>query len=217
MLLSAYTSQPNVADHGAVFASSALVQSLIYALILDNSSTECTVGITVLTKLLPMFATKACEDLKRLLPSLYVVLARIVCWETRQPYTLPDLAADAVRGDTTDDLVEPIVEDKRDEFVSDNSNRLPIRLELDWNRLEQTFTGATSAAPPRQQYFSYLYYLFPCNTIRFLRGPVSYLNQSPLESPYILSWDQALDADKIRSRSEVRTFFAYEFSVELRS
>ena len=45
----------------------------------------------------------------------------------------------------------------------------------------------------------------------------SYLNQSPLESPYILSWDQALDADKIRSRSEVRLFFASEVSVELRS
>ena len=155
MLLSAYTSQPNVADHGAVFASSALVQSLIYALILDNSSTECTVGITVLTKLLPMFATKACEDLKRLLPSLYVVLARIVCWETRQPYTLPDLAADAVRGDTTDDLVEPIVEDKRDEFVSDNSNRLPILLHNHSNPFHLPFGHHQHPAIPKQ-FMNYL-------------------------------------------------------------
>lgn len=161
-------------------------------------------AITLLTKLLPVFAVRACEDLKRLLPSLFVVLARIVCWETRQPYTLPDLAAGAARGGGPDVLVEPVVEDKRDEDVSDNSNRLPFRLSLQWNRLEQTFTGATSSAPPRQQYFSYLYYLFPCNTIRFLRGAVSYLNQTTLESPYMVDWEHALDEDKIRSKSEVR-------------
>ena len=169
-------------------------------------------AITLLTKLLPVFAVKACEDLKRLLPSMYVVLARLVCWETRQPYTLPDLASSAAaRGNGPDVLVEPVIEDKRDEFVSDNSNRLPIRLELDWNRLEQTFTGATSSAPPRQQYFAYLYYLFPCNTIRFLRGSVSYLKQSTLKSPYILDWDEALDQDKIRSRSEVRRFHLVQY------
>ena len=173
-------------------------------MILDNSSTECTIAVTVLTKLLPVFAVKACEDLKQLLPFLYVVLARIVSWETRQPYTLPDLASSATRGVDQDVLVEPIDEDKRDIFISDNTNNLPLRPELSWNRLEQTFTGTASSAPPRQQYFSYLYYLFPCNTIRFLREPVLYLEQSPLESPYTITWDQALDEDKIRSRSEVR-------------
>lgn len=155
---------------------------------------------------------KAGEDLKRLLPSLYVVLARIVCWEARQPFALPDLVAPVTHNSGRDVLVEPVVEDTRDEDVSDNSNRLPIRLELDWTRLEQTFIGATSAAPPRQQYFSYLYYLYPCNTIRFLRGAVSYLNESPLQSPYILEWDKALDEDKIRSKSEVCTFVWYSSS-----
>lgn len=203
ILLNAYTSQPDFPAHGAVFAKHPLVQSLLYALILDNSSTECTVGITILTKLLPVFAVKACEDLKRLLPWLFVVLARIVCWETRHPYTLPDLAAEAQRG-AQDDLVEPVVEDKRDEFVLDNGNRLPVRDDLGWNRLDQTFTGATSSAPPRQQYFAFLYFLFPCNTVRFLRGPVSYLSKFSLESPYTMDWDQALDQDKIRSKSEVR-------------
>lgn len=180
------------------------MQSLIYCLIFDNSASECTVGITVLTKLLPIFAVRACEDLKRLLPSLLVVLSRIVCWETRPYYTLPDMALEATRGRDSNSLVEPVVEDQRDMPSSDGSNRLPIRQELDWERLDQTFVGASSTAPPRQQYFAFLYYLFPCNTIRFLRGAVSYLLESGLESPYSVEWEEALDEDKIRSKSEVR-------------
>lgn len=177
------------------------MQSLLYCLIFDNSATECTVGITVLTKLLPIFAVKACEDLKRLLPQLMVVLARIVCWETRASYTMPDLALEGLRGRDPNTLVEPIVEDQRDMPTSDSTNRLPVRPDLEWERLDQTFVGA-SAAPPRQQYFAYLYYLFPCNTIRFLRGAISYLVDSDLESVYTLSWEEALDEDKIRSMSE---------------
>lgn len=180
-----------------------LMQSLIYCLIFDNSASECTVGITVLTKLLPIFAVKACEELKRLLPSLLVVLARIVCWETRPDYTLPGLALEASRGRDPDSLIEPIVEDPRDILTSDSGNRLPIRPELEWERLDQTFVGASSTAPPRQQYFAFLYYLFPCNTIRFLRGAVSYLVDSGLESTYTVGWEEALDEDKIRSKSEV--------------
>ena len=178
------------------------MQSLIYCLIFDNSASECTVGITVLTKLLPIFAVKACEDLKRLLPSLLVVLARIICWEARPYYALPDLALEAARGRNPGSLVEPIVEDLRDIHNHDGGNRLPIRPDLEWERLDQTFIGASSTAPPRQQYFAFLYYLFPCNTIRFLRGAVSYLSESEFESPYTFGWEEALDEDKIRSKCE---------------
>ena len=179
------------------------MQSLIYCLIFDNSATECTVGITVLTKLLPVFAVKACEELKRLLPSLLVVLARIVCWETRPYYTMPELALESFGGRNPESLVEPVVEDRRDQPVPDSDNRLPIRSELQWKRLDQTFIGASATAPPRQQYFAFLYYLFPCNVIRFLRGPISYLGETTLESPYTLSWGEALDEAKIQSTSEV--------------
>lgn len=179
------------------------MQSLINCLVLDNSSTECTVGITVLTKLLPIFAVKACEDLKRILPSLLLVLARIVCWEARQTETLPALSFAAGRGRDTDVLIEPTIDDPQDYMKLDSGSRLPIHPELQWQRLEQTFISASSA-PPLQQYFAFLYYLFPCNTLRFLRGPALYLSKSGFESPYTLSWEDALDEDKIRSKSEVR-------------
>lgn len=189
-------------SYAGILAGHPLMQSLMNCLIFDNSSTECTVGISVLTKLLPIFAVKACEDLKRLLPSLLVVLARVVCWETRPHYILPDLALEAERGHNQDVLVEPMVDDPRDMPVSDNSNRLPIRTELEWERLDQTFVGASVTGPPRQQYFAYLYYLFPCNTLQFLRGAVSYVTKTELESPYTIGWEDALDEDKIRSKSE---------------
>lgn len=182
------------------------MQSLIHCLIFDNSASECTVGITVLTKLLPILAVKACEELKRFLPLLLVVLARIVCWETRPYYTLPDLALEMGRGRDPDPSVEPIIEDPGDFLSSDSGNRLPIRPEMDWVRLDQTFVGASSTAPPRQQYFAFLYYLFPCNTIRFIRGATSYLTASELESPYTVGWEEALDEDKIRTKSEASTF-----------
>ncbi|GJE86936.1 hypothetical protein PsYK624_030190 [Phanerochaete sordida] len=202
LLLNAYTSQPNFPQHAGVLAAHPLMQSLIHCLVFDNSATECTVGVTVLTKLLPILAVKACDDLKRLLPQLLVVLARIICWETRPYYTLPDLALEGVRGRDPDTLVEPVIEDQRDIPQADNANRLAIRADLEWERLEQTFIGASATAPPRQQYFAYLYYLFPCNTVRFLRGPVSWLAESDVETVYTISWEEALDEDKIRSKSE---------------
>ncbi|CCM02390.1 uncharacterized protein FIBRA_04488 [Fibroporia radiculosa] len=78
----------------------------------------------------------------------------------------------------------------------------PIREDIEWVRLEQTFDGGTSSAPSAHRYFTALYYLFPCNVIRFLRYPVRYLSDSGLDSPYTIGWDEALDEDKIRSTSE---------------
>lgn len=159
-------------------------------------------GITVLTKLLPIFAVKACEDLKSLLPTLLLVLARIVCWETRQPETLQSPPSLAGRGRHADVLIEPTIDDPQDHIKLDTGSRLPVRSDLQWERLEQTFVSASSA-PPLQQYFAFLYYLFPCNTLRFMRGPALYLSKLGLESLYTVSWEDALDEDKIRSKSEV--------------
>ena len=160
----------------------------------------------MLTKLLPIFAVKVSEDLKRLLPSFFFVLARLVCWETRHSEsTLPALSLTGGRAQDADVLVEPTIDDSRDSITGDSSAHLPIRPEVEWVRLEQTFTGATSP-PPLQRYFAFLYYLFPCNTLRFLRNPAAHLEKSGLESPYTVNWEEALDEDKIRSKSEVGGF-----------
>ena len=96
--------------------------------------------------------------------------------------------------------------DTEEDSEHEDPHSLPIREDIEWSRLKLTFDGAVSKAPSAHRYFTFLYYLFPCNTIRFLRYPVRYLNDSNLESFYAVSWEDALDEAKIRSSSEVSSF-----------
>lgn len=193
ILLDCFTSDPEFQLHAADFASHPLMNSLLNSFLLDNSSTICTIGLTVLVKLLPIFAVKACEELKILLPRLFVVLARIICWEERSSSILPPpLLVD-------DDGGHSGAGQQADQY---GGLAVPeLRTELGWERLELTLTG--SSAPPSDAYFSCLYYLFPCNLLRFVRGPAAYLRDREYESPYTVSWDDALDEDNIRSKLEV--------------
>ncbi|TBU50853.1 hypothetical protein BD309DRAFT_1025514 [Dichomitus squalens] len=198
-LLNAYTSHPHFPAHADVLASHPLMTSLLHSLIFDNSSTVCTIALTILSKLLPVFAVKASGHLKSLLPLLLVVLARILCWKERPPWT-PLLPASPETDDTDAEDAAASGDDGLN--PREGARPLPIREDLDWTRLELTFDGAPSGAPSVHRYFTFLYYLFPYNTIRFLRFPVKYLNDSGLESVYALDWDAALDEEKIRSKSE---------------
>ncbi|KAH9952233.1 hypothetical protein B0H21DRAFT_716276 [Amylocystis lapponica] len=194
ILLNAYTSDIAFPANAPILASHPLMTSLLHSLLFDNSSTVCTAALALLTKLLPIFAVKACQDLKRLLPQLLTVLGRTVCWRDRSSLPEAERVNEFVGtpGDPEDiDLVERA-----------NTSWPPIREDLEWDRLEQTFLGPASSAPSVHRYFTFLYYLFPCNTIRFMRYPVSYLRESGMESPYAVDWEDALDEEKIRSKCE---------------
>lgn len=170
--------------------------SLLYSLFLDNSSTVCTAGLTLIVKALPFFALYAPADLKASLPNLLAILARTLSWRQR-PAATPQ--------DSRDVLVE--VEFEHD-LEDDTNSVLHIRPDVDWERLETTFTATPSLPPSSRAYFTFLYYLYPCNVLRFLRQPVQYLDDANLESPYVETWENALNANKIRRQSEVRTLFS---------
>ncbi|KZT09463.1 uncharacterized protein LAESUDRAFT_722428 [Laetiporus sulphureus 93-53] len=195
ILLNRYTSRPEFQDVSSVFASHMLMTNIIHCLIFDGSSTVAIHGLTVLTKLLPIFAVKACEDLKRLLPMLYVVLARIICWREREN-PLPSQASNS------NAIADSDAENNDEQGLPETVYALPMREDLDWRRLEQTFHGGASSPPSAADYFRFLYYLFPCNTIRFLRFPVQYLTGREIDNPYAIPWEEALDEEKIRSKSE---------------
>lgn len=171
------------------------MNSLLNSLLLDNSSTICTIGLTMLVKLLPTFAFKACEELKIFLPRLFVILARVICWEELSNSALPSTVL-------ADDYGGQIGAGRRAEEYG-GLVALELRPELGWERLE--LRRNTSSAPPSDAYFSSLYYLFPCNLLRFVRGPAAYLRDRGYESPYVVGWEDALDEDNIRSKSEVCT------------
>ena len=172
-----------------ILASHPLMSSLLNSLLLDKSSTVCAIGLNFLVNLCPVFAVEACEQLKSMLPTLLVILARILCWKERQCSSVLDQDVD----NSTD----------TDDQVSVSHVDLRTRPQQDWERLDTTFRTGRSSAPPLRRYFTILYYLFPCNVLLFLRTPVAHLTQHHVESPYDSDWEDALDEDEIRSKSEV--------------
>lgn len=189
VLLNSLVSNQAFPSLAAKVASHPQIDSLLNSLLFDNSSTPCTIGLAVMVKLLPIFAVHAHQELKNMLPRLFAVLARILCW---REHALPSL----------DEAGEPTgpSESSSDEFVE--TPQLEIRREVGWQRLELT-AKAEPPAPSSDTYFSFLYYLFPCNLIQFLRGPAAYLHDRGYQSPYTVSWEDALDQANIRSKAEI--------------
>jgi hypothetical protein len=164
------------------------------SLLLDNSSTVCAIGLNLLVNLCPVFAVEACEQLKSMLPILLVILARILCWKERPPIHHDTLDQDRDEYPEADDELDQAM-------VADAGTK--ARPNIGWERLDMAFRTATSSAPPLRRYFTILYYLFPCNVLIFLRTPIAHLTQHQVKCPYDLDWEDALDEDEIRSKSEV--------------
>lgn len=197
MLMNVYTSQESFPSCAAVLAKHPLMESLLRSLLLDNSSTMCTTGLTVLVKVLPIFAVHACENLKHLLAQFLAVLIRIICWRER-----PLSALKAYASSQLDD-VPPEAEAALDQELQEDTRPLQVRPDIGWEKLESTFDATASSAPSPRSLFTVLYYLFPRNVLRFLREPSNYMVEYGFESPYTVSWADALDEVKIRSKSEV--------------
>jgi hypothetical protein len=199
MLLNVYTSGPSFQISSKVLADHPLMTSVLRSLMLDNSSTVCTAGLTLLVKLLPVFAVHAHEALKSMLPRLLAVLARLMCWKARPPSGLP---AD-----------DPPIEEIEQELENEVNRVIPIRPTLDWTRLELTFNATPSPPPSPRPYFTALYYLYPSNVLKFLSNPTQYLVNYSCPSPYTLEWDQVFTEDEIRRRSEVRVSLSWSGTV----
>ncbi|EDR10962.1 uncharacterized protein LACBIDRAFT_293458 [Laccaria bicolor S238N-H82] len=190
MFLNAYTSSPSFPDCASIFAQHPIMQQLIYSLYLDYSSTVCTAGMTLMVKLLPVFAIHAATTLKPILPKLLAILARIMCWRERPPSD-PQLPEEEAAGVDFDR-----------EILKETSPILHIRSDLEWERLEMTFNTTISFPPSPRPYFTTLYYLYPSNVLKFLRNPAQYLDDASVRSPYTVAWAEALEEDEIRRRSE---------------
>lgn len=190
MLLHLYTSEPSFQSSSKVFAEHPMMTSILHSLMLDNSSTVCTAGLTLLVKLLPIFAVHAREVLKLMLPRLLAVLARLMCWKERPPSGLP---ADG-----------PPNEEVERELENEVNRVIPILPALNWTRLELSFIATPSPSPSPRRYFTTLYYLYPSNVITFLKNPTMYLVNNSCPSPYTLEWHEVFAEDEIRRGSEVR-------------
>ncbi|EJD05853.1 uncharacterized protein FOMMEDRAFT_139182 [Fomitiporia mediterranea MF3/22] len=204
-LLDSLVSQPSFLDISSAVFTHPLMGSIFRSLEVDNSSTVCAVELALLVKILPCAAIKAYGPLKDILPRLLGILGRVLCWKARGgqvkqggcvtysdllDYDDPALIAEMEKKELDDEI-----EDLKETWQS----KLEIREELEWDRLERTFDMSTTSLPVPKQFFSLLYFLFPCNTIHFLRRPIAYLEERDADSPWTVGWKDALDELQIRT------------------
>lgn len=165
-------------------------------------------------KLLPVAAIKSYPELVKLLPRLFAILGRLLCWQPRRIAKVEENVAYSDLLDSDDkallaDLEKQELSDEM-EFIKETHNvKLVIREELHWKTLERTFDISTSSTPVARPYFAFLYYLFPCNLIHFLRKAPTYLEEKGEESPWTAGWEDVLDDLRVRIAGAVRTILLF--------
>ncbi|KAG8685131.1 hypothetical protein FRC09_014943, partial [Ceratobasidium sp. 395] len=165
------------------FANSPLLNSLLISLQVDQSTTQFSIGITSLIMLLPALAVNAPGRLNSCVPSLLTILGRVVCWKIRDSEP-QDVSAESPKQTT-----------------APRQKGWKVREDLGWKQLDNS--SESSVAPNETRlYFTFMYGLYPCNTVLFLRGPVAFLRQRNYESVFTKDWDVVLDEDEIKSSSQ---------------
>ncbi|CAE6436938.1 unnamed protein product [Rhizoctonia solani] len=176
----------------APFVRSPLFSSLLFSLQVDRSTTAFSIGITSLIMLLPALAVDGPAQLNAHLPALLMILARVVCWKLRPGGEVKQ--SKRKWWDVKDEL-----EWKRlgtYAFISLDTHVLTFQKTLHSNQ------QVCSVAPSETRlYFTFMYGLYPCNTIAFLRSPVAFLRAHEHVSMFTHDWDVVLDEDEIKSCS----------------
>ncbi|KAN0064568.1 hypothetical protein ACQY0O_002196 [Thecaphora frezii] len=181
--------------HTYHITSTALPRLLVLALQLDTSTTSTALGITALVMLMPHIPDWIANGGAGGLAPLLAIFGRIVDWRKLGS------GWEKRVGDGAE--LEALRREKDEEFTEIDrlGKRLNIKPSLRWRRLETTFDPAESTPPNAEQLFTYLYGLFPCNVIRFLRAPIHYLRETLFESPFEGPWEDMIDEMAIQQRS----------------
>ncbi|CAG8521849.1 10601_t:CDS:10 [Paraglomus occultum] len=162
-----------------------LLESILTSLQIDSSTTLLSLSLTTLIMLMPHISTSVVENL----PQLYSVFVRILCWDKLTRHVDIDFGNDDV-----EDQIERISYRIDDDEETLNAER--NRDNIDWQRFDSSFDTAPSTPPNCLPLFTFLYGMFPCNTVKFLRDPRRWfaeMNYTPLY--------EQIDENIIRSRS----------------
>lgn len=159
-----------------------LLEHLMQCLLNDTSTTALSMALTSLIMLLPHIA----KSLAPLLPRMFLIYSRLLCWERFSP-----LSGEEDRNTVTDDRVA----NETDEEGHDPGN---VGLEPNWSRLQPEDGMIEATTPELLNYFTYLYGLFPLNLMSYIRKSRRYLKDC--DFPGADAFD--LDSEVIRRRSE---------------
>lgn len=159
-----------------------LLEHLLQCLMNDTSSTALSMAMTSLIMLLPHIAV----SLPPLLPRMFLVYSRLLCWERFSP-----LSSEEDRNTVTDDRVANELDDEG----HDPGN---VGTDPTWSKLEPEDGVIEATTPELLNYFTYLYGLFPLNLTSYIRKSRRYLKDHDL--PGADAFD--LDSEVIRRRSD---------------
>ncbi|KAJ1020767.1 hypothetical protein NDA16_004158 [Ustilago loliicola] len=181
--------------HAYHITSTALPRMLILSLQLDTSTTCVSLGVTALIMLIPHIPNWIANGGAGGLPTLLSIFARIVDWR-RLGHGWESRVGDHPK-------LDEMRREKDEEFTEIDrlGKRLNIKPSLRWSRLESTFDTTMSTPPNAEHLFTFLYGLFPCNIIRFLRSPIDYLRKASFDSPFEGPWEDMMDEIAVQSRS----------------
>ncbi|CDR98882.1 uncharacterized protein SPSC_05816 [Sporisorium scitamineum] len=181
--------------HAYHITSTALPRMLMLSLQLDTSTTCVSLGVTAFIMLIPHIPNWIANGGAGGLPTLLSIFARIVDWR-RLGHGWESRIGD-------DPELQEMRREKDEEFseIDRLGKRLNIKPSLRWNRLESSFDTTMSTPPNAEHLFTFLYGLYPCNVIRFLRSPIDYLRKASFDSPFEGPWEDMMDEVAVQNRS----------------
>lgn len=185
-----------------------LPQLLLRSLELDTSKTVVTVGVRALTMLIPHIPDWIALGGAGGLPAFLSVLARIVDWRRLAPGWEDRLGQelDSERQILDADYLE----------MDRIGYRTQLKPGITWEPISMfslpvltrwlTFASASKAdkvdlaVPNAQPLFTFLYGIFPCNTVRFFREPIAYMEKSGYETVFKATWADVMDQRQLQAR-----------------
>lgn len=173
-----------------------LLQNIALSLQLDTSTTLIALCITGLIIVIPHIPDWIANGGAGGVPVMLSIYARIVDWRKLGPGWENRVG----EGEQLDQLRRQFDEEFTE--IDRLSKRLAIRPEFAWRRLESSVDTDLTATPNATRFFTIIYGLFPCNTLRFLRAPIDYLRKANYQSPLEADWEELIDEGSVQLRSE---------------
>jgi hypothetical protein len=155
-----------------------VIQHLHNCLLIDTGGTVVDLALTILIMFLPHITS----SLYASLPKLFVIYARILCWD--QYAGKPDAQPER---------------DTPSEKSSDGELNSALEFDASWEVVERSFDSLEVMTPKANYLFTFLYGLFPLNFMNFIRKPRRYLKMKSFPGADELTLYQ----DMIRRRSEI--------------
>ncbi|TID25923.1 hypothetical protein E6O75_ATG03786 [Venturia nashicola] len=155
-----------------------VIHHLHNCLLIDTGGTVVDLALTNLIMFLPHITS----SLAACLPKLFVIYARILCWD--QYARKPDSQSE---------------KDNQAENPSDVDINSALEFDASWQVVERSFDSLEVMTPKANYLFTFLYGLFPLNFMAFIRKPRRYLKMKS----FLGADDLPLYQDMIRRRSEI--------------